>query len=229
MKRAILAGLLLAAAPLTTLSGQNARTQDWGATFSETDGGHRLGNPDAATKLITFISYSCPHCANFELQSDAPLRLNYIQTGQASLEVRHVIRNPLDLAAVLTTECGPESKFWGNHRTMLRAQERWLQVAIEATPAQTQRWTTGTVGARMRAIASDLDFYELMEPRGYSSVQLDQCLTDEAAARAVAERARADNTRWEIPGTPSFAINGAMVAGVHDWANLQRSLTAAGQ
>jgi protein-disulfide isomerase len=222
MNKALIAGLLLAAAPLAALSAQN-----WDATYAATTGGHLLGNPAADTKLITFVSYSCPHCANFETQSEGPLRLAYVQPGRVSVEVRHVIRNPIDLAAALAAECGAEGKFWGNHRAILRDQPRWLGVASSATSAQQARWTTGTVGARMRAIASDLDFYDIMEPRGYTVAQLDQCLTDEAEARRIAESARADNTRWSIPGTPSFAINGTLVEGVHSWSALQDRLDAA--
>lgn len=222
MKKALMAGILLAAAPLTTVVAQN-----WDATYVETERGHRLGNPDAATKMITFVSYSCPHCAAFEMESDAPLRLTYIQTGKLNLEVRHVIRNPLDIAAALATECGPEDKFWGNHRAVLRAQSRWLQVAVDASPAQTARWTSGPFASRMRAIASDLDFYELMEPRGYTRPQLDQCLGDEARARAIVAGMEADSERWNVQGTPSFVINGTLQQGVHNWASLQPRLASA--
>lgn len=222
IKKALVAGLLLAAAPLAGLAAQN-----WDATFAATDGGHRLGNPQAATRLITFVSYTCPHCASFETQSEGPLRLAYVQPGRVSLEVRHVIRNPVDLAAALSAECGAEDKFWGNHRAILRAQDRWLAAARAATPAQQARWASGTTGSRMRAIAADLDFYELLEPRGYSVAQLDQCLNNEAEARRIAETARADAVRWEIPGTPSFALNGSMLPGVHGWPALQAQLDAA--
>ena len=224
MKHLALAGLLLAAAPVMAVSAQ-----DWNATFAETQRGHLNGNPEAATKLISFVSYSCPHCANFELQSDAPLRAGYIQPGAVSLEVRHVIRNPIDLAAALIAECGPQDKFFANHRTILRAQEKWLPKATGASQAQTQRWTGGSVGSRMQAIASDLDFYKLMEPRGYTVAELDRCLSSEAAAHELAERAQADSVAFDIPGTPSFAVNGRMLPGVHSWAALQPALDNAGR
>lgn len=223
MKKALIAAAaMLVAAPLTMLAAQN-----WDATHAATAGGHRMGNPAAANTLIAFVSYSCPHCGNFEAQSEGPLRLAYVQPGRVSVEVRSVIRNPIDLAATLAVECGAESRFWANHRAMFRAQSRWLAVASSASASQQARWTSGTVGARMRAIAADLDFYRIMEPRGYTRAQLDQCLSSETEARRIAESARADATRWNIPGTPSFALNGTLLANVFDWAALQRSLDAA--
>ena len=96
MRKAVLAGLLLAAAPISAVVAQN-----WDATYSATDGGQLQGNPQASTRLTTFVSYTCPHCANFETQAEGPLRLAYVQTGRVAVEVRHVIRNPVDLAAAL--------------------------------------------------------------------------------------------------------------------------------
>jgi len=224
MKKAFWAGLLLASLPLAGVTAQN-----WDTTVERTELGHRLGNPAAATSMIAFVSYSCPHCAHFEQEADAPIRLAYIQTGKLKMEVRHVLRNPLDLAAALTAECGGEDKFWGNHRAIIHAQEDWLQVAVNASPAQQQRWTTGPIGARMRAIASDLDFYELMEPRGYTVAQLDRCLTDEAALQNLLARAQADDAQFEITGTPSFAVNGEMLVNVHSWTALSPILARATQ
>ncbi|MES2700416.1 MAG: thioredoxin domain-containing protein, partial [Pseudomonadota bacterium] len=43
-------------------SAQAQTRRNWGTTFTETTGGHLLGNPQASTKLTVFISYSCPHC-----------------------------------------------------------------------------------------------------------------------------------------------------------------------
>jgi hypothetical protein len=48
-----------------------------------------LGNPrNAPVKLVEYISYTCPHCAHFEAESDAQLRIGFIATGKGSIEVR---------------------------------------------------------------------------------------------------------------------------------------------
>ena len=208
------------------LPSQNSTHGDWNTTFAVTpEGGHLVGNPAAAKKLITFVSYTCIHCANFEKEADAPLRVGYIHSGAVSVEVRQVIRNPVDLAAALATECGPESKFAANHRAMMLAHDTWMAKGASATTAQTQRWSSGPVGGRMRAIARDLGFYPLMERRGYTAAQLDRCLSDEAAAQALAERTAADNAQYDIPGTPSFVLNGTLLDGVHSWDTLQPVLS----
>ncbi len=216
--------MMVAAALLAVASP--AVAQNWNTTFAATGVGHRVGNPEAATTLLTFVSYTCPHCAEFEQQSDAALRVGYIHPGKVLVEVRHLIRNPIDLAAALATECGPSPRFFARHRAMMGAHERWMAKARAATPAQQQRWSTGAMDGRMRAIASDLDFYELMEPFGLSIAQLDRCLTDEARARAIAATSQEEGARFGVTGTPSFAVDGALLEGVHTWPALQRVLDA---
>ena len=222
MRRFLLAIALTAAAPLAMAASGN-----WNTTFAATENGHRVGNPNAETHLMMFVSYSCPHCANFEKQADAALRAGYIHSGRVSVEVRHMIRNPLDLAAALATECGPQDRFFSRHRAMMLAHDTWMAKAQSATAAQQQRWSSGTLPSRMRAIAADLDFYELMEPRGLSRTALDRCLSDEARAAEIAATSQAQSARYSIPGTPSFVINGELLEGVHTWPALRSALDAA--
>jgi protein-disulfide isomerase len=223
LMRVVLAAILAIAATAAV----QAQDRNWGNYYAVSDEGtHMVGNPDAPTKLTEFVSYSCVHCANFAKQSEAEMRIFLIDPGKVRVEVRHVIRNPVDLAAALLTECGPDTKFFDNHRLMMLRHDDWMAKAIIANKAQQQRWVTGPIPARMRAIASDLDFYELMEPRGYTRAEMDRCLGDEAKARAIAQRSHDDYVKYQIAGTPSFAINGQMQPDVHDWASLQAALGA---
>lgn len=219
MKRWVIAGLMAAAMPLAV-----AGAQDWNLTYETTERGHRLGNPDADVSLIQFVSYTCPHCASFEAESEAALRLHYIHRGLATVEVRPVIRNPVDLAAALVADCGDPEDYFAQHRALMLSHSRWMEKVRSATEGQMQRWSSGTIPSRMRAIGDDLDFHELMEPRGLSRSQVDQCLSDQGKALAIAEAAEADNAEFGIPGTPSFAVNGTLLEGVHSWSALQQVL-----
>lgn len=221
---ALAAALALAASPAQARI-EPARG-DWNATYAATGEGHRVGNPEAATSLVMFVSYTCPHCAEFEQQSEGALRLGYIHEGKLSVEVRHLIRNPVDLAAALAAECGPAERFFARHRTMLGAHRQWMATAMAATPAQQQRWVSGPLPGRMRAIASDLGFYALMERHGLTRAALDRCLSDEARANAIAAASQEQSRRFAIPGTPSFLVNGRLLEGVHSWPSLRAALDA---
>ena len=219
--------LLIGAAALIGLPATMVAAQNWNAEYRADGDGHAVGNPEAVVKLITFVSYTCPHCASFEIESDAALRAAYIHEGKVAVEVRHTIRNPIDLAAALITQCGPKEKFFDNHRRILFAQSSWLPKARQASEAQRMRWSSGPAPARMRAIAADLGFYNLMETRGYSRANLDRCLGDTVRAEAIATLSEHNAEAFGVRGTPSFAINGQLLEGVHNWADLQPAINAA--
>ncbi len=226
MKGLVFASLLMAA-PLAAFSTAPAAAQNWNLEVEETATGYRVGDPEAPLQLIEFVSYTCSHCADFERDAEAELRYFYVHEGHAALEVRPFIRNPIDVAATLAAQCGDDSKFFGNHSAILHAQDNWLPIAQEISAAQQARWNSGAVSSRMRAIASDLDFYELMERRGYSMSQLDVCLSDETRARAITDASATNIAEFNVPGTPSFALNGTLLDGVHSWPALQQALSAA--
>lgn len=200
---------------------------NWNTTVSLTEGGgHRLGNPAAKVQLMEFVSYTCPHCAQFEKEADGPMRLAYVAPGRLSIEVRNVIRNPIDLTATVLANCGPKEKFFLNHAAILRSQDKWLKKLQDAGEAQQQRWRTGTHGAKLRAVATDAGFYQIMAQRGYDRLQVDRCLSDEAKARQLAAKSKAGAEQYGVEGTPSFALDGTLLAGTHRWADLQPQIAA---
>lgn len=199
----------------------------WNGYVTQTEGGgHRLGNPAAKVAVIEFVSYTCPHCAHFQQESDGPLRLAYVVPGTVSVEVRPVIRNPLDLAATLLAECGPKEKFFGNHSAILSSQATWLGKVSSASEATQVRWRSGPVAQRMRAIAADTGLYEIMAKRGYDRVAADRCLADEAEARRIVDQSNAGSDAFGVTGTPSFALDGALLEGTHTWDTLQPQIAA---
>lgn len=220
--QALLAGVALVAAAGVTHAAQ----QNWATTVVQSDGGHTIGNPDAVLKLTEYVSYTCPHCATFTREGEDAIKLAYVAPGKMKLEIRHLLRDPIDLAVTLLTNCGDPAKFPQNHSAFMLSHPQWMASATSATRAQRTRWSTGDDATRRRAIASDLGFYPIMEQRGYSRVQTDACLADEAKATSLADISKRD---WDIPGmegTPSFAINGRLLPQVHSWAGLQPVLRA---
>ena len=215
-KAMALAGIALIA------SGQTNR--NWNTVVAEVNGAHRIGNPEAKVRLVEYVSYTCPHCSVFTREADDRIKLAYVQPGTLSLEVRHLIRDPVDLTAVLLANCGPASKFPLNHTTLMIQQSKWIAPLSSATAAQRARWTSGDGPTRRRNIANDFGLYQIMQGRGYNRPELDRCLSDEATAQRFAEQSQKD---WGLPGiggTPAFAINGVIMPGTHTWAALEQQL-----
>src|SRR5258706_14701230 len=216
----------LAAAALLSIAAARPLPGNWNATVSVTpSGSHLLGNPRAALKLTEYISYTCPHCAHFDREASDPIRIFYVAPGKLSVEVRHLVRDPIDMTVAMLTNCGPPAKFFRNHTAFLRSQDNWIAAANNAGESQKARWTSGDQRSRLRAIAGDFGFYAIMETRGYDRLSVDRCLADAAMAQKLAQQT-AEAARIRVDATPSFLLDGALLTGTHDWQALKAQLTA---
>lgn len=203
-----------------------AQSRNWNTTVAVTPtGSHVLGNPAARVKLTEFISYTCSHCAHFDREASDRLRVTGVAQGKVSIEVRHLVRDPIDMTVAMLTNCGPPAKFFLNHSAFLRSQDNWIGNANNASAAQRQRWSTGDMPSRMKAIASDFGFYPIMATRGYDRMTVDRCLSDRAMAQQLAAQTESAS-KLGVTGTPSFLINGQLLAGTHDWQSLQPQIEA---
>ena len=223
MKHLLRPALLLAAAALTLGASP---PQDWNRVVTRTaQQSNVLGNPAAKVKLTTFVSYTCPHCREFEMESDAGLKLKYIRSGKVSVEIKHVVRDPVDLTVAMLTNCGPKERFPLNHSAFMRSQPVWIQTMARSSKAQQARWSTGDLPTRTRAIANDFRFFEIMATRGYDRMSVDRCLTDVGMAQRLAAGSEAAG-KLGVDHTPSFAIDGALLFGTDGWSLLQPQIEA---
>lgn len=222
-----IASTSLAAAPAPKKAAQRAAAPaNWNALVARTPSGtHLLGNPNAKVRLGEYVSYTCSHCAEFHIASEAALRLKYVQSGAVSVEINHVLRDPVDATIAQLVNCGPPSKFLINHSMFLRSQSKWIQGIARSTPAQRNRWYTGDRAMRMRAVASDFHFYDMMATRGYDRMTLDKCINDNALAERLAAISAASD-KLGVDHTPSFTLNGQLLVGTNGWDLLEPQIAA---
>lgn len=197
----------------------------WPSTIKRTARGHLIGNPEAKTQLIEFISYTCPHCADFAVEGEPAIELALLAPGKIGLEVRPVIRNAIDLTVTLLAGCGDPAGFKSRHQALMQSQAAWLAKAMNAPQSQQAIWARGDKAARMNA-ASALGLADLLTRRGQSQSEIDACLMDDAAARALIANDRADYAEFAVPGTPSFVLDGKLLDKVHSWQALYPVLSA---
>lgn len=220
MKRAL---ALLAASVLVVGAAPN-----WaGSARTQPNGAYVLGNPAARVKLVEYLSYTCGHCAHFSEESKAPLRDAYVAKGLVSVEMRNAVRDRFDFAAALLARCGGASRFRGNSEALFAAQPVWLGKAQAFEAENSARLANASINDSLKLIARGVGLDAVMKARGFTSVQIDACLTSKADQDAVAAMA---NEAWnvrKIRGTPSFMINGAVVDGVGSWTGLEPLLKSA--
>jgi protein-disulfide isomerase len=198
---------------------------NWQTTITRTARGHQIGNPEAEAQVIEFVSYTCGHCANFTANGEPALELAGLAPGKVRLEVRPVIRNALDLTLSLLAACGDPAGFKGRHRALMLSQGEWMGKARAAPQSQQAMWGRADKASRMNA-ASALGLTAMLEARGQSRSELDACVMDDAAAKALLANGEADYTEFSVSSTPSFALDGKLLNEVHSWDALYPVLNA---
>ncbi len=218
---ALIAAVALAGAASAVIA--QARP-NWLLTFSlSSRGGHIIGNPAAANKIVEYASYTCGHCAHFEAH-DAPLVKNQLVAGgKTSFEIRNLVRDPLDLTAAMLARCGGTARFFGNHRLLMATQGQWAQGSKLSRPTLALLEAKKTV-AFMQAAYTELGFDQIMAQRGIKPAQARACLADKASLDVVLGMTEEAMQTLKISSTPTLMVNGKIIPG-HDFATLKQHLT----
>lgn len=172
-------------------------------TFEVTEADYVLGKADAPITFIEYASMTCPHCAKFSNETLPQLKANYIDKGY----LRYVFREfPLDTVALTVSVVG-------------RCLQKDAYIPyVEMMYAELETWKRG----------EDLrgNIKEMARRAGMSSDEFEKCLSTETDAKkvlAVQEKAMKD---YCVGGTPTFVVNGKVVAN-SEWSTLDSKLREA--
>ena len=152
----------------------------WTETVSKTaEGGYRIGNPDAAIKLVEYGSRTCPTCGMFGREGMPKLIDNYVSTGKVSFEFRDfMVHGAPDLAASVLGHCTTEATFFPMLEQMYQGQMAVLE-KLEATPPEFQAAQQGKQpGAIATAWAERLGYIDFFKQRGVPEAKARACLAD---------------------------------------------------
>lgn len=146
-----------------------------------------IGAKDAPVTILEYLSFTCPHCAEFHDTVYQKLKSEYVDTGKVRFVVRDVYFDRFGLWASMLARCEP-SKFFGISDLIFRKQREWLN------------------GNSNAAIIDNLR--KLGRVAGLSPAQMTTCLKDDAKAKALVLAYQKNAEKDHIPGTPTFFING---------------------
>ncbi len=196
---------------------------DWTRTVTLTpDGAYVLGNPKSP-RLVEYVSYTCSHCAHFVAEASGPLVSGWVRKGLLSLEVRHAIRDPYDLAAALLARCGGRARFFGDHAAIFTNQSAWMPRIMAYDSARGDE-KVKSHEAVLTGMADGTGLTELLAKRGLPAARQHQCLANKAEIdRMTAMANEAWNVR-KISGTPAFVLDGRLLGGVSGWDGLRPRL-----
>lgn len=157
-----------------------------------------LGRADAPITMIEYSSLTCPHCASFHADTLPRIKVDYIDTGKVRLIYRDF---PLDRAALQAAQlahCGGADRFFPILEMLFASQAQWSRA--------------DDLGAALGRIGR----FAGLDPGTVAACLADQELMDGIIA------SRFDGQqRFAVAATPSFVINGDVVAGAVDYADFR--------
>jgi protein-disulfide isomerase len=203
-----------------------AASRDWTQTVVATpEGGIRMGNPAAATKIVEYVSLTCPHCRQFAETGAPVLVRDHVASGRLSFEIRPFPLDPVAAVGAQITRCAAPAHGIALSDDILRAQTEYFARLHAVTPEQAAQIQALAPAAFRQRVASLAGFDAIAARHRIGAAALATCLSDEAGAARVSE-IKAAAEALGVSGTPTFLVDGAVVEDVHDWAGLQALLAA---
>ncbi len=204
------------------------KSVDWSKHVEKTaDGGFRVGNPDAAVKLVEFGSFTCSHCADFHKQAHEILKSQYVAGGKVSYELRNFVMNPADYAASLVARCQQPAAYFALADTFFRTQENWLKPFMDIPKEKVDELNAMSPEKRLLKYIELGGLTNMLKARGIGQAKVEQCLSDKSGeAELEAIRKQAVDV-YKLDGTPTFVINGEKQDKVYGWEALKPKLDAA--
>jgi protein-disulfide isomerase len=161
---------------------------------------HTFGNPRAGVTVIEYASPTCPVCANFMMNLYPKLKSDYIDKGRIFYVYRTFLRNPDDASAEKLARCLPKGKYMAFQDLLFRNQSKWDYEFGVPSP-------DGVHGALL----------ELVGTMGMSATDADRCLASAKDEDAISKVGEDGVAKYNIPGTPTFVINGKAETGFEDF------------
>jgi protein-disulfide isomerase len=204
----------------------NAAQRDWARIVVATpEGGFRMGNPAAATKVVEYVSLSCGHCREFAEAGAPALVRDHVASGRLSFEIRPFPLDPVAEIGAQINRCAAPAQAFALNDAILAAQPQWFARIEALTQAEATELNSLSAPALRQRVTSLLGFDAIAARHGIDAPALTRCLADDAGAARVAQ-IKAAAEAIGVGGTPTFLINGAVAQHVHNWTALQARLRA---
>ena len=144
-----------------------------------------LGSPDAKVTIVEYASLTCPHCANFHVNSLPALKREYIDKGLVKLIYRDFPLDGLALRAAMMAQCAGPDRYFGFLDLLFTRQQVW---ATNKDPLE------GLAGIGKMGGMTDDEFKT--------------CLTDKSVEEAVLSDALEGEKTYAVRATPTLFIDG---------------------
>jgi protein-disulfide isomerase len=165
-----------------------------------------MGDPKAPITVIEYAAPMCPHCAHFNEQGFPHLKADYIDKGKVFYIFRTFPIGQPDVAAEAIARCLPADNYFQFIDLLFRNQAKW----DPENGITGQGVHDGLIGlARIAGLSGD---------------KADACINDKDEQTRIMAVEQDAMTRYGINGTPSFIVNGEVLAAGSVWPDLKQKL-----
>jgi protein-disulfide isomerase len=151
-----------------------------------------------------------------------------VKTGQVSYEFRNFVRDPLDITMSLIARCaGATPQFFQLTNAMYADQKSMFDRLQTVPQQQLQALQNQPPAQQFQAYAKLAGLQEWAAQRGLPSGKTSQCLANQQEIEKLVQMNSDAVSQYNIPGTPSFVINGELAPETATWEALEPKLRAA--
>lgn len=162
-----------------------------------------LGQAEAPVVMVEYASATCPHCAEFNSKVLPLIKAEYIDTGKLRFIFREFPLDQAALGAFMLARCVPEDKYFATLDLMFRRQAIWMK---------------GDKAAELLKVT---------QMAGMDKAGFEACLKRADIAKAIIESSRKAAKDFGIKGTPAIFVNGRMIDGHKEMADVKAAIDAA--
>lgn len=196
--------------------------RDWTQTIVRTpEGGYRMGNPAAPIKLIEFLSFACPHCAQFHADSGTGLFRDYVRPGRVSVEYRNILINAADVPATILARCATPRAYFAMGHELLSTQGAWEGRLSTLTAAQRAQLNGQQPIVIAQRLAPMIGLDRVAARFGLTPAAQRACLANPANFNILDRMGNAANSQYGVTGTPTFVINGRVITDTNEWSGIE--------
>jgi len=154
-----------------------------------------LGKADAPITIFEFFSFTCPHCADFAINTFPKVKAEWIDTGKAKIVYRDY---PLDrnaLKAAMLARCALPERYPAFFETLFQQQNVW--------------------GPNQDPLPS---LKRIAVLGGVSNDAFDKCMADDALSKSIVDAEFQAKNAYGVDSTPTFFINGKRYTGAQPYS-----------
>jgi protein-disulfide isomerase len=157
-----------------------------------------MGADNATVTIIEYASMTCPHCANFAINTFPQIKEKYIDTGKVRWIFREFPFDPIAAGAFMLARCAPKDKYFALVDLLFRTQHTW---AVEH-PLEPMLAT--------------------VKQAGFTEESFKACLANQKVLDGIEWVRNRATEKFKVDSTPNFFFIGQMQKGAMTFDEMQK-------